>query len=100
MHIPLIYGILEEFSPILQLILEDARAKMVQLQSDGLAATKQLISSSKHVLESSACTLSLAVALRRFAWLRNTTLPFDTRALVEDMAFMAKDFSMPILMPP
>lgn len=58
-----------------------------QLAADGLAATKQLIATSKHVLESAARTLSSAVALRRFAWLRSTTLTFDTRTTVEGLPF-------------
>lgn len=35
------------------------------------------------MLESCARTLSSAVALRRFAWLRTTTFPFDARTLVD-----------------
>lgn len=66
-------------------ILEDSHARGFALQSNWLAMTKQLISSAKHVLETSACTLSTSIALRRFAWLHGTT--FDMRALVEDMAF-------------
>lgn len=82
-----LFGILEDFSTIFQFLPEDVRVKALQMQANGIAASKQLTCSSKHVLESSARTLSTAVALRRFAWLRGITLPHDTKTMIEDISF-------------
>lgn len=82
-----LFAILEDFSPILPLLPDDVKAKALQMQADGIAASKQLIATSKHVLESSARTLSTAVALRRFGWLRSTALSSYTKAIIEDLAF-------------
>lgn len=82
-----LFGVLEDFSSMLPLLSEDARVKVSQLEVDGLAAAKQLICSSKHVLESSARTLSTVVALRRFGWLHSTSLSSDTKSIIEDIAF-------------
>lgn len=57
------FGILEDFSALLPLLPDDATARALQMQSDGLAAAKHLICSSKHVLESSARTLLLCDVL-------------------------------------
>lgn len=80
-------GKLDEFSGVLPLLPDEARCRALPIQLDGLVAAKQQISPAKHILESSARTLSLAVAIHRFAWLRSTNLPQDTWTLVEDMAF-------------
>lgn len=82
-----VFGILEDFTPILPLLSEDYKARLTARHADGLAATKHLLASSKHVLDTSARTLSTVVALHRFAWLRSTTLPFDTRTIIEDLPF-------------
>lgn len=82
-----LFGILEDLSPVLAQLPEDLRAKALHLQSDGLAAAKQMICTSKHVLESSAQTMSTAVALRRFRWLRATSLSSEAKSIIEDMAF-------------
>lgn len=90
-----VYGILKDFTPLLPLLPEDSCARAIALQSDGLVSSKPLISSPKHVLELSACTLSKAVALRRFAWLHSTTLPFDMKWRL--MANASSTFSYTIL---
>lgn len=82
-----VFGILEDFTPLLTMLPEEHRLCLTSRHADGLVATKQLLSSSKYVLESAARTLSSAVALQRFAWLHSTTLPFDTKTLVEDLPF-------------
>lgn len=74
-------------APLLAQLPEDSRAKALVLKSDGLAATKQLICTSKHVLESSARTVSTAVALCRFGWLGTTSLSSEAKSIIEDMAF-------------
>lgn len=81
-----VYGVLENFSDILSHLPDNVHQRALQLQVDGLAASKQQIIS-KHVLESSAKSLSSAVALRRFAWLHSTSLLFETRTLIEDLPF-------------
>lgn len=61
-----LFGVLEDLSPLLAQLPEEPRMKALHLQADGLAAAKQMICTSKHVLESSARTVSMAVALQRF----------------------------------
>lgn len=47
---------------------EDKKLQAIQLQHDGLAAVKQQISTAKHVLEFSTCTVSTAVVLHHHSW--------------------------------
>lgn len=82
-----VYVILDDLTPFLQRLPEDLRAQALQLQSDGLAAIRQQLNTTKHILEALARTLSSSVAMRRFAWLRTTALPHDTRTLIEDLPY-------------
>lgn len=76
-----IHAIFKDLTEYLPLIPKDKRAKALQLHSEGLAAAKQEIISSKHPLEVVAKPLKTAVAFPLRSWLRATHLPFDTRAL-------------------
>lgn len=60
-----IHSVFEDLSPLLQLILEDSRQRALHLCSDGLSAAKQGIATACHILETSAKTLTTAVAIRR-----------------------------------
>lgn len=81
------HALFEDMSDLIPHLPDDKRVKALQLQSDGLAAAKQEIASAKHSLETASKTLATAVALRRHSWLRSTNLQYDTRTVVEDLAF-------------
>lgn len=82
-----IHAIFEDLSDVIPSLSDDKRRKLLQLQSAGLAAAKQEIATSKHLLEAASKTLATAVALRRHSWLRSTHLQPDTKAVIEDLPF-------------
>lgn len=57
------------------------------LHAEGLGAAKQEITSAKHILETAAKTLTMALAIWQHSWLHSTNLPFDTWGLKEDLPF-------------
>lgn len=86
----LIYTVLEDMTPYLNNFPEDQKAHSLCLHADGLVTAKQEICQArdcqaKHMLETAAKTLTMAVALRCLSWL--STLSFDTRTLIEDLSF-------------
>lgn len=82
-----LYAVLEDFSAFIPHLPESLRPKALHLQTDGLAAACQQVNTSKHIVESSAKTLVSAVALRRFALLRSTALPAETKTMILDLPF-------------
>lgn len=80
--VQLIYSILDYFSDIMPHLPHVIRTCALHLQNGGLSATNrfQQQNISWNLQQSSA------VALCHFAWLHSTTLPVDTRFVVEDMA--------------
>lgn len=82
-----IYGLMDDLSSVIPTLPEEPRQKLLCTQVNGLVAAKQQISITKHILESSSRSLSSVVTMRRFAWLRSSNLPQDTKELIEDMAF-------------
>lgn len=81
------YAVLDDFSDLFQYMPEEKRPRALPLQHDGLAADKEQVSTVKYVLESSACTLSMAVSVCCHSWLRCTHLLRDTRLLGENLPF-------------
>lgn len=54
-----VYAVLDDFSAVIPHLPEALRAQALQLQTDGLAVVRQQLNTTKHILESSARTLSL-----------------------------------------
>lgn len=82
-----IYALFEDMALYLNNLPLDQRDHVLHLSADGLVTAKQEITYVKHTLESAVKTLIMAVALRRHSWLHKTNLPFNTRGLIEDLAF-------------
>lgn len=82
-----IHSVFEDLTPLLQLIPEDSRQRALHLCADGLSAAKQSITTSRHTMETSAKTLTTAVAIQRHYWLRSTTLSQEAKFAIEDLPF-------------
>lgn len=66
---------------------QEKKARLRAAHKEGLTLSKQILSSAKHLCDTSAKTLSSAVGLRRYSWLRSSSLHPDTKTFIEDMPF-------------
>lgn len=81
------HAITEGLLQVIHALPDNKKRRALQLCGDGLAASKQNITSARHTLEMAAKTLTTSIAPQRHSWLRATNLQLDTRGVIEDLPF-------------
>lgn len=73
--------------PLFQALPNEVKTTATSLHKEAMSLSKQELIAARHLVDVSSRQATTAIALRRHAWLKATTLPEDAKTRIEEMPF-------------